>query len=92
MTPLAVINSKLDTLIQTGAFTDRQGQLIEDVYLGVSRLSRLNQSLLLLAKIENNLIGDQENIDVKELLEQKIRQFKELIHSHAYLYLGLACC
>lgn len=82
MTPLAVINSKLDTLIQTGAFTDRQGQLIEDVYLGVSRLSRLNQSLLLLAKIENNLISDQENIDVKELLEQKIRQFKELIHSH----------
>ena len=56
MTPLAVINSKLDTLIQTEILSDQQGELIADVYLAVSRLSRLNQSLLLMTKIENNLI------------------------------------
>lgn len=83
MTPLAVINSKLDTLIQTEALSDRQGELIEDVYLAVSRLSRLNQSLLLMAKIENDLIKDEENIDMRMLIGQKIRQFNELILSNA---------
>lgn len=82
MTPLAVINSKLDTLIQTEALSDKQGELIEDVYLAVSRLSRLNQSLLLMAKIENDLIKDEENIDMSVLIGQKIRQFNELIQSN----------
>lgn len=78
MTPLAVINSKLDTLIQTESLTDKQGELIEDVYLAVNKLSRLNQSLLLLAKIENNLIKDEEDIALDNLLAQKLRQFNEL--------------
>ncbi|MBB6270943.1 signal transduction histidine kinase [Pedobacter cryoconitis] len=78
MTPLAVINAKLDTLIQTEALSDQQGELIEDVYLAVNKLSRLNQSLLLLAKIENNLIKDEEDIALDILIAQKIRQFKEL--------------
>ncbi|MNJ93978.1 Swarming motility regulation sensor protein RssA [compost metagenome] len=80
LTPLAVINSKLDTLIQTETFTNVQGEVIEDIYLAVSRLSRLNQSLLLLAKLENNMIAaDQEPINLKELIEQKLRQFQELM-------------
>ncbi|KIO75279.1 histidine kinase [Pedobacter lusitanus] len=78
MTPLAVINSKLDTLIQTEALSDRQGELIEDVYLAVNKLSRLNQSLLLLAKIENNLIKDEEDVSLDILVAQKLRQFNEL--------------
>lgn len=82
MTPLAVINSKLDTLIQTAGFSDQQGELIEDIYLAVGRLSRLSHSLLLLAKIENNLIKNEELIDLKELLNQKARQFQELLQSN----------
>lgn len=79
MTPLAVINSKLDSLLQTGAFTAEQGAILEDVYHGVGRLFRLNQSLLLLAKIENNLIPDLQEFDLRELVESKIRQFQELL-------------
>ncbi|SHE71825.1 sensor histidine kinase [Pedobacter caeni] len=81
MTPLAVINSKLDTLLQTEGFSDKQGELIEDIYLAVGRLSRLSHSLLLLAKIENNLIKNEEPIDLKEMLNQKARQFMELLQS-----------
>ncbi|WP_316748469.1 HAMP domain-containing sensor histidine kinase [Pedobacter gandavensis] len=81
MTPLAVINSKLDTLLQTEGFSDKQGELIEDIYLAVGRLSRLNHSLLLLAKIENNMIKNEEPIHLKPLIEQKLRQFQELLQS-----------
>lgn len=79
MTPLAVINSKLDTLLQTDTFTPNQGVLLEDIYHAISRLFRLNQSLLLLAKIENKLILDVQEIDLQELLLHKIRQFQELL-------------
>lgn len=78
MTPLAVINSKLDSLLQTEPFTAQQGTLLEDIYQATGRLSRLHQSLLLLAKIENNLITDAQQIDLKVLIESKIRQFHEL--------------
>jgi signal transduction histidine kinase len=83
MTPLAVINSKLDTLLQNEPLSDSQGELINDIYDAVGRLSRLNHSLLLLAKIENNLISEQNEVDLKELIEQKIRQFNELIHANS---------
>jgi len=78
MTPLAVINSKLDTLLQAGPFTEKQGVLIEDVYNEMSRLSRLNQSLLLMAKIDNHLIQDKSSILLKEKVIEKIKQFHEL--------------
>ncbi|MBB6236420.1 signal transduction histidine kinase [Pedobacter sp. AK013] len=78
MTPLAVINSKLDSLLQTESFTAQQGELLADVYHATGRLSRLHQSLLLLAKIENNLIPDFQEIDLKEMVEVKGRQFQEL--------------
>ncbi|MET3115005.1 signal transduction histidine kinase [Pedobacter sp. CG_S7] len=78
MTPLAVINSKLDSLLQTESFTEQQGVLIEDIYHAIGKLSRLHQSLLLLAKIENNLISDVQEVDMAELISGKIRQFHEL--------------
>jgi signal transduction histidine kinase len=89
MTPLAVINSKLDSLLQTESFTQRQGALLEDIYQATGRLSRLHQSLLLLAKIENHLIADVQQIDLKELLTGKIRQFQELFERNN-LYLQSA--
>ncbi len=78
LTPIAVINSKLDSLIQAGEFNAEQSRLLNDVYDAVSRLTRLNQSLLLLVKIENHLVKDDQSIDLKELIKAKINQFKEL--------------
>jgi len=78
MTPIAVINSKLDSLIQTGEFNAEQSGLLNDVYNAVARLTRLNQSLLLLVKIENNLLRDEQPVDLKKLMGEKANQFKEL--------------
>jgi signal transduction histidine kinase len=78
LTPIAVINSKLDTLIQTENFSDRQSKLLNDLYGAVSRLNRLNQSLLLLVKIENRLLHEQQQINLRELVEEMIVQFDEI--------------
>lgn len=53
-TPLAVIQSKLDILIQNEKLSETESHAIQGAYNSLQSLSRLNQSLLLLAKIENN--------------------------------------
>jgi signal transduction histidine kinase len=79
MTPLAVITSKLDTLIQDETLKPEHYEQINDIYSATGKLSRMNQSLLLLVKIENNLIADAELLSLDILITQKIRQFQELI-------------
>jgi signal transduction histidine kinase len=78
LTPIAVINSKLDTLIQTDSFSLKQSKLLSDLYSAVSKLTRLNQSLLLLVKIENRLLESYEHIDLKLHIEDLLIQFEEI--------------
>jgi signal transduction histidine kinase len=78
MTPIAVMNSKLDTLIQTSNLTEKQGELINDVYNTVGRLTRLNKAMLLLTKIENRLINDQEQVSIKTAVEDALSEFHEI--------------
>ena len=78
LTPIAVINSKLDTLIQTDSFSLKQSKLLSDLYSAVSKLTRLNQSLLLLVKIENRLLESHEHIDLKLHIEDLLIQFEEI--------------
>ncbi|HEY8930490.1 MAG TPA: HAMP domain-containing sensor histidine kinase [Mucilaginibacter sp.] len=80
LTPIAVINSKLDTLIQTENFSPQQSKLLNDLYSAASRLNRLNQSLLLLVKIENRLLPDKQDINLRELIDEMLAQFEEIFH------------
>jgi signal transduction histidine kinase len=77
-TPLAIITAKLDTLIQDDILKSAQYDQINDIYAATNKLSRLNQSLLLLVKIENNLINDVEPLQLDVLIEEKVQQFHEL--------------
>lgn len=78
LTPVAVINSKLDMLIQTGNFNERQSGLLNDLYGTVSRLKRLNKSMLLLVKIENGLVQEGQSINLKEIVAELVASFQEL--------------
>jgi signal transduction histidine kinase len=76
-TPLAVIRSKLDLLIQDEQLTEQQSEAVQIAYEHIHKMVRLNQSLLLLAKIENNQFAGQQQLDLKTLTEEKCIQFKE---------------
>jgi signal transduction histidine kinase len=80
MTPLTVVTSKLDTLIQDEDLNSEQLTQITNIYTYINKMSRLNQALLLLVKIDNNLIKDHEEIDLSEALNDKILQFQELLN------------
>jgi len=86
MTPLAVINAKLDLLLQESPLDSKQGALVDEIYHAVSRLSRLSSSLLLLAKIENKLLTEHETLDLKQAIEEKALNFQELMQNKSIQY------
>ncbi|SEB14696.1 sensor histidine kinase [Pedobacter hartonius] len=80
LTPLAVINSKLDTMLQSARLGPEESETLSDLYKATSRLTKLNQSLLLLVKIDNNLMMDTEEVAVMDMIKEKQAFFQELIH------------
>lgn len=76
-TPLAIINSKLDLLIQDPALGEQHHRPIQTMYDAISRLRQLNQSLLLLTKIENQQFVHTEPIDLASLIEEKLAQLED---------------
>lgn len=80
-TPIAIIQSKLDLLIQDEALTEAQSKTVQAVYDAILRLSRLNASLLLLAKIENKQYAEVERVNLKEKVQAKTADFHELWQS-----------
>ncbi|MBC7509834.1 MAG: HAMP domain-containing histidine kinase [Ferruginibacter sp.] len=75
-TPLAIIRSKLELLINQPNITEKSAFLLGDITEANDRLSQMNRTLLLLAKIENNQFPDTENIDVSQMLGDIVNNFK----------------
>jgi len=79
MTPLSVITSKLDNLIQDERLDSDQLKEITDIYSASNKLARLNQSLLILVKIDNDLLQDNETLNLSAVILEKGQQFQEII-------------
>ncbi|HEY4112065.1 HAMP domain-containing sensor histidine kinase [Puia sp.] len=76
-TPLAILNSKLDLLIQDTGLGIEHHRPIQAMYEAIGRLRQLNQSLLLLTKIENNQFDYTEPLDLRPLIEEKLQQLED---------------
>jgi len=71
-TPVAIFQSKLELLMQTSPLSREQAELINSLDGTTRRLTKLNKTLLLLAKIENNQYYSLERINVRETCEKMI--------------------
>lgn len=78
-TPLAIIQSKLELLMQDSKLNEEQFLAISAAGEATQRLSRLNQSLLLITKIENNQFSATEKISIKGIVEKYLSFFAEMI-------------
>lgn len=76
-TPLAILKNKLDILLQSKDLTEKQYEIAEEMNRALTRSSRINKNLLLLAKIENNQF---ENSEMQ--LDQIVTQCFETIQEH----------
>jgi len=80
-TPLAILNSKLDLLIQEPGLTETHTKQLQSMYDAIARLTKLNQSLLLLTKIENNQFQKTDAVRVDILTKEKLSQLEDLINA-----------
>ena len=78
-TPLAIIQSKLELLLQDSRLTEQQSTAIVSAFEATQRLSKLNQTLLLITKIENNQFEATEKISIKTVIEKYQSFFSELL-------------
>ncbi len=80
-TPLAIINSKMEILLQSDNLNEKQLKAVVDAYEASNRLSKLNKTLLLLAKIENRQFPDSKNVKPEELIKNQLENLEDLIVS-----------
>jgi len=76
-TPLAILKNKLDILLQNEDLTEKQYQIAEEMNKALTRSSRINKNLLLLAKIDNSQFDNSEIIQFDELLHQSMEILQE---------------
>ncbi len=79
-TPVAVVQSKLELLLQDNNLKDEQVESILQSVTALGRLSKLNEGLLLLAKIENNQYETTGEISLAEVTKKYLRLFDEFIN------------
>lgn len=77
-TPIAIIRSKLDLLLQEESLSENGSKTLHAAFGALERLSRLNKSLLLLAKIENNQFEEVQTVDMAQRVNEKLAEFSEL--------------
>ncbi|MBP6812001.1 MAG: hypothetical protein KA138_10805 [Saprospiraceae bacterium] len=78
-TPLAVIQNKLEMLLQDETLNEIQTRQMVIIGQSARRMARLNQSLLLLSKIENNQFSEQIQLELKSLVEKKLAWLEDFI-------------
>ena len=76
-TPLAIIRSKLDLLMQE-ELGEKEMKLVSDLYQLTMRMGHLNRNLLLLAKIENAQYTMLQEVDVVAMLSESLPLYEAL--------------
>ncbi|NHN24981.1 HAMP domain-containing histidine kinase [Flavobacterium jejuense] len=80
-TPLAIIKSKVDLLLQSKNINENEMKLLASIDDTANRLSKINKSLLLLSKIENGQFENNKKIDIRPIIDKIIFQKEDLILS-----------
>lgn len=77
-TPLAIIRGKLELLLES-PINEEQGSQILSALNSIEKLSKINHSLTLLNKLENQEFSAPEPIDISQVAEHILDDLSELI-------------
>ena len=78
-TPLAVIRSKTDLLMQQKNLNKESINLLKSINEATTRLYKLNQGLLLISKIENQVFHAKKQISLRQITEAALNNYKEIM-------------
>lgn len=76
-TPLAVIRTHTDLLLQHSEWSEQDLQHLHFIEASTQRLAKLHQSLLLITKLENRQFVLTEQVDMEEVLNDYVSGIRE---------------
>lgn len=76
-TPLAICHNKLELFVENNPLSNEQLQQLAGIINNLERASRLNHSLLLLSRIENQQFEGAQQVNFNELTRQLLDDFAE---------------
>lgn len=77
-TPLAIMQAKIETIINDSHINEDQFNQFTSIQADISRLKQLNKKLILLSKIDNNQFSSSEMVSINDVVEKTLANFKEL--------------
>lgn len=83
-TPLAISLNRLEMLMDDDALTERQLAELIKTHQTLTHLTRLNKSLLLLFKIDNNQFIEETSVSFRQLVEKYLEDYKE-VYTHKHI-------
>lgn len=76
-TPLAINQNKLEQLTDDPNLTEEQSEIIQTLMNSTQRMTRLNKTLLLLSKIENEQFFETERVSISPLITELLSIFED---------------
>ena len=80
-TPIAVIKSKLEILLQDSNLSEENLSLLDSVLRNLSKFERINKSILLLNKLEHIDLFESIELNIKDELEIVVDEYSDAIAS-----------
>lgn len=77
-TPLAIIQAKIDNIINEHAINDKQFEQVSSIQKDIQRLKQLNKKITILTKIDNRQFANVEEVSISQLVNHKVEDYKEL--------------
>jgi signal transduction histidine kinase len=84
-TPLSIIQSKLEVLMQLPGLKKEHMDLINSAYVYTLRISKLTKTLLLLTKIANDQFPEKNSVNISALLEEKLIFYDDHINGKSLI-------
>lgn len=78
-TPLAIVKNKLEILLQSPELSKEQMDLINSASGAANRLSKLNEALIILSKIENRQFHEMTTVCLNDEIDQLYATLDELV-------------
>lgn len=80
-TPLAIISTKIELLMQENNYSENQKKLLSQSYESIQRLKKLNETLITLTRIENNQFAEVETIDLSLAIQKVLEELEDFIEA-----------
>ena len=80
-TPLSIISSKIELLMQETNYTKKQNELLQQTYQATQRLYKLNQALILLSRIENKQFIETNEVNLNNAIDEKLEVLEDFIEA-----------